>query len=76
MFYQDGYYLLENGQFLEVHECDDGYDFTIYNKNFDEVDGGVLMSQEWLTESYVVREVLALLVMESIAYEPVENFWI
>lgn len=76
MFYQDGYYRLENGELLEVQECDDGYDFSLYDAKVNLLDGGVLETQEWLKEEFVMREVLGLLGMESMKYEAVENFWL
>ena len=76
MFYQDGYYRLENGELLEVQECDDGYDFSLYDAKVNLLDGGVLETQEWLKEEFVMREVLGLLGMESMKCESVENFWL
>lgn len=76
MFYQGGYYRLENGELLEVQECDDGYDFSLYDAKVNLLDGGVLETQEWLKEEFVMQEVLGLLGMESKKYEVVENFWL
>lgn len=76
MFYQGGYYRLENGELLEVQECDEGYDFSLYDAKVNLLDGGVLETQEWLKEEFVMQEVLGLLGMESKKYEVVENFWL
>lgn len=76
MFYQGDYYRLENGELLEVQECDEGYDFSLYDVKVNLLDGGVLETQEWLKEEFVMQEVLGLLGMESMKYEAVENFWL
>ena len=76
MFYQGGYYRLENGKLLEVQECDKGYDFSLYAAKVNLMDGGILESYDWLKEEYVIQEVLGLLGMESKKYEVVENFWL
>ena len=76
MFYQGGYYRLENGELLEVQECDEGYDFSLYDAKVNLLDGGVLEAQEWLNEEFVMQGVLGLLGMESKKYEVVENFWL
>ena len=76
MFYQGGYYRLENGELLEVQECDEGYDFSLYDAEVNLLDGGVLETQEWLKEEFVMQEVLGLLGMESMKCESVENFWL
>ena len=76
MFYQGGYYRLENGELLEVQECDEGYDFSLYDAKVNLLDGGVLEAQEWLNEEFVMQEVLGLLGMERMKYEAVENFWL
>lgn len=76
MFYQGGYYRLENGELLEVQECDEGYDFSLYDAKVNLLDGGILESYDWLKEEYVIQEVLGLLGMESKKYEVVENFWL
>lgn len=76
MFYQGGYYRLENGELLEVQECDEGYDFSLYDAKVNLLDGGVLESDEWLEECFVVKEVLTLLDIEDKRYEATDNFWI
>ena len=76
MFYQVGCYRLENGELLEVQECDEGYDFSLYDAEVNLLDGGVLETQEWLKEEFVMQEVLGLLGMESMKCESVENFWL
>ena len=76
MFYQVGCYRLENGELLEVQECDEGYDFSLYDAKVNLLDGGVLETQEWLKEEFVMQEVLGLLGMESMKCESVENFWL
>ena len=76
MFYQGGYYRLENGELLEVQECDEGYDFSLYDAKVNLLDGGILETQEWLKEEFVMQEVLCLLGMESMKCESVENFWL
>lgn len=35
-------YLLSNGQYFHFHRCDDGFDYTIYDNNGIEIDGGIL----------------------------------
>lgn len=76
MIYQGGYYRLENGKLLEVQECDEGYDFSVYDAEVNLLDGGILESDDWLKEEYVMQEVLGLLGMESMKCESVENFWL
>ena len=76
MFYQVGCYRLENGELLEVQECDEGYDFSLYDAKVNLLDGGILESNDWLKEEFVMQEVLGLLGMESKKYEVVENFWL
>ena len=76
MIYQGGYYRLENGKLLEVLECDEGYDFSVYDAEVNLLDGGILESDDWLKEEYVMQEVLGLLGMESMKCESVENFWL
>ena len=76
MIYQGGYYRLENGKLLEVQECDEGYDFSLYDAKVNLLDGGVLETQEWLKEEFVMQEVWGLLGMESMKYESVDNFWL
>ena len=46
MFYQGDYYRLENGELLEVQECDEGYDFSLYDTQFNLLDGGILESND------------------------------
>ena len=76
MIYQGGYYRLETGKLLEVQECDEGYDFSVYDAEVNLLDGGILESDDWLKEEYVMQEVLGLLGMESMKCESVENFWL
>ena len=75
MNYFGGYYKLENGNLLEVQECDEGYDFSLYDEAVNLLDGGVLESDEWLEECFVVKEVLTLLDIEEYEYETTDNFW-
>ena len=75
MNYFGGYYKLENGKLLEVQECDDGYDFSVYDAEVNLLDGGVLESDEWLEECFVVKEVLTLLDIEECEYETIDSFW-
>ena len=74
MNYFGGYYKLENGKLLEVQECDDGYDFSVYDAEVNLLDGGVLESDEWLEECFVVKEVLTLLDIEECEYETIDSF--
>ena len=74
MNYFGGYYKLENGKLLEVQECDDGYDFSVYDAEVNLLDGGVLESDEWLEECFAVKEVLTLLDIEECEYETIDSF--
>lgn len=33
--------------YLELHRCDDGWDYTIYTKKFKDIDGGVICNPEY-----------------------------
>lgn len=35
-------YKLSNGQFFHFHECEDGFDYTVYDRNGLLIDGGIL----------------------------------
>ena len=51
-------------RYLEIHRCDDGWDYTIYNKDFEDIDGGVLCNTEYnllkalkvISEDFVQKE--------------------
>ena len=51
-------------------------DFSVYDAEVNLLDGGILESDDWLKEEYVMQEVLGLLGMESMKCESVENFWL
>ena len=34
-------------RYLEIHRCDDGWDYTIYTKKFKDIDGGVICNPEY-----------------------------
>ena len=53
-----------------------GYDFSVYDAEVNLLDGGILESNDWLKEEYVIQEVLGLLGTERMKYESVENFWL
>ncbi len=38
---------ISDDRYLEIHRCDDGWDYTIYNKDFEDIDGGVLCNPEY-----------------------------
>lgn len=38
----ENYYLTSQGHHMIVQECDEGYDFTLYDNNDNLIDGGVL----------------------------------
>lgn len=59
--YRGGIYRTAKGNLLEVHECDDGYDYTLSDRNNKEIDGGVLEGDEWLSEDFVLYEALSLI---------------
>ena len=59
--YRGGIYKTVQGNMLEVHECDDGYDFTLTDKSSNDIDGGILEGDEWLAEEFVLYEALALI---------------
>ncbi len=73
--YQGGYYKMSNGDYMEITDCDDGYDFTIYDADGEEIDGGILESDDWLEEKFVVTECIALVGYVNSGYEPVENIF-
>lgn len=35
-------YKLEDGKYLHFHDCDDGYDFTLFTSDGIDIDGGIL----------------------------------
>ena len=72
--YQGGYYKVGDEYYLEVFDCQDGYEFTLYDAQFNEIDGGILESEDWLEEDFVVKESVGLAGCESIDYEITENF--
>lgn len=47
-----------NGGFLTLQTCEDGYDYTLYDKNFHELDGGQLDNSE-LTMKEARNEILS-----------------
>lgn len=47
-----------NGGFLTLQTCEDGYDYTLYDKNFHELDGGQLDNPE-LTMKEARNEILS-----------------
>ena len=49
-------YLLSNGQYFHFHRCDDGFDYTIYDHNGMEIDGGIL-EYEFITK-LIVKDIL------------------
>ena len=38
---------ISDDRYLEIHRSDDGWDYTIYNKDFEDIDGGVLCNPEY-----------------------------
>ncbi|MEG0722561.1 MAG: YodL domain-containing protein, partial [Lachnospiraceae bacterium] len=40
-------------RYLMIHECDDGYDYTFYNKDYKEMDGGVYDNSDITLEEAV-----------------------
>lgn len=48
-------------KFLSIHECEEGYDYSIYNSNYEEIDGGVyddpnLTIYEAIQEAFILEE--------------------
>lgn len=73
--YRGGFYKMRNGDYMEISDCDDGYDFTVYGPDGKELDGGILESDDWLEEAYVVTECIALAGYENATYELTENIF-
>ena len=74
MFTGGFYETTENGFILEVHDCDDGYDFTVYDYDLKEVDGGILETEDWLEEDFVVKECYAMVdIYEN--YKRIKDLW-
>ena len=59
--YRGGIYKTVKGNLLEIHVTCGGYDFTLSNKEQEDIDGGVLEGDEWLAEEFVLYEALALI---------------
>lgn len=57
--YRGGLYRTVDGNILEIHDTCEGYDFTLYDKDMNDIDGGVLEGQDWLSEEVVISEALA-----------------
>ena len=38
---------ISGDRYLEIHRCDDGWDYTIYDSNYKDIDGGVLCNPEY-----------------------------
>ena len=38
---------ISNNRYLEIHRCADGWDYTIYDSNYKDIDGGVLCNPEY-----------------------------
>ncbi len=72
---QEAAYRLENGEYLYVQTSENGYDYTLYNKDFSEIDGGQLDNPE-LSMTAARDEILALQDREGVETEkiPVADF--
>lgn len=40
-------FLVSGDRYLEIHRCDDGWDYTMYTKEFKDIDGGVICNPEY-----------------------------
>jgi antirestriction protein ArdC len=56
---QEAAYRLENGEYLYIQTCESGYDYTLYDNSYRELDGGQLDSPE-LSMTAARDEILAL----------------
>lgn len=51
-------YLLSNNQYIHIHECEEGIDYTVYDSNGELIDGGILTCN---TLNLKEEEILSLL---------------
>lgn len=68
---QEAVYLLDTGEYLHVQTNDTGYDYTLYDQNFQELDGGQL-DDPALPLNAARDEILALQDRKDAGIEPVE----
>lgn len=72
--FDGGFYEVNDTFLLEIHECDEGYDFSLYNKeSLHLIDGGILESKDWLEEDFTVKECLKMLDITVKEYSEVEE---
>ena len=38
---------ISGDRYLELHRCDDGWDYTIYDKDLNGIDGGIILNKEF-----------------------------
>lgn len=57
------YYKIKDIGYLHIQECEDGYDFTAYDKNYEEIDGGQLDNSDLNIEN-AAKECLELIDIE------------
>lgn len=72
---QEAAYRLEDGGYLYIQTCESGYDYTLYDRDFSELDGGQLDNPD-LSMTAACDEILALheLSREHIEALPVTKF--
>lgn len=64
-------YSIGNGDYLEVHLADEGWMFTLYDKNFTEVDGGCFTDPQTIEEAK--GEALANYHLENAVTRPIDR---
>ena len=58
--YEGGLYITDHGFVFDVFDCDMGYHLSLFNSDFEEMDGGLLETDDWEEENFVVTEGLAV----------------
>lgn len=58
--YEGGLYITSQGFLFDVFDCDMGYHLSLFNSDLEEIDGGLLETDDWEEENFVVTEGLAL----------------
>ena len=73
MNYYGGNYLINNMYYLEINECELGYDFYLYDLNKKAIDGGLLEAYVLLDELYVIKSCLEFVDVMYENHEKVEE---
>lgn len=70
-FDEEKAYLLGDEYYISIQSCDDGWDYTIYNRDFSEYDGGQLDNPEMTIEE-AVQTILEDFSLDKLDRKPVD----